>query len=123
MFCSREKGIFVNFDTDSKISPCSRSLFLRYVVGQNQGYRIALMATDKKKNYIFVEFKVNLIYSKQVPFIHNAVLIYAMKSWIGGCVYKTCSLLKHIFLPSLYKEVGLQILLTLDTAGPLRLVR
>ena len=42
IFCCREKGIFVNFSTDSKISLCSRALFLRHVVGQNQSYRIAL---------------------------------------------------------------------------------
>ena len=47
MFCCGEKGIFVNCNTDSKINLCYRALFLRYVAGQNRGYRIAL--SDFKK--------------------------------------------------------------------------
>ena len=80
-----EKGIFVNFNIDSKISLHSRALFFRYhVVGQIRGYHIALsdfknwlLTTTKNNN--FIEFKVHLIHSKQVHLLHNAVLIYAMK--------------------------------------------
>ena len=43
IFSCGEKGIFINFNTDSNISLCSRTLFLRYVVGQNRGYLIALL--------------------------------------------------------------------------------
>ena len=82
-FCSGEKGIFVNFYTDSKISLCSRALFLRYVVGKNRGYRIALADFQNwpltRKSNNFIEFKVHLIHSKQVPLLHNALLMYAMK--------------------------------------------
>ena len=47
MFCSGEKGTFVNFNTDSEISLLPRALFLRYGVGRKEGYRIAL--SDLKK--------------------------------------------------------------------------
>ena len=81
MFCSGERGIFVNFNTSSKISLCSRALVLRYDVGQNQGYRIALSDLKKwlltRKNNNFIEIRVHLIYSNRVPLLHNTVLIYA----------------------------------------------
>ena len=70
MFCCGEKGIFVNFNTDSKISLCSRALFLRYVVGQNRGYHISLSDFKQEKN------NNNLLYFRSVSFIASRSLFF-----------------------------------------------
>ena len=40
----------------------------------NQGYQIVLLFQNSKNNN-FVEFKVHLIHGKQVPLIHNTVVL------------------------------------------------
>ena len=40
--------------------------------------RFLKFATDEKKINNFIEFKVHLIHSKQVPLLHTTILSYAM---------------------------------------------
>ena len=43
MFCSGEKGSFVNFNTDSSFQSVIQGIFLRHVVGGNQDYHMSLV--------------------------------------------------------------------------------
>ena len=68
-----------NFNTDSRISLCVRSHCLRHVEGRCQGHRIAFSDFGNfvlvRKNNDFAEFKVHIIHRKQVPLLHNTVMI------------------------------------------------
>ena len=75
-FVAEKMGIFVNFNTDSRISLCSRALILMYVVGQYRGYRIAL---SDFKIWLLTRLKNNTFIECNVPLLYNAVLIYATK--------------------------------------------
>ena len=83
MFLDEEKWQFFNFNTESRICLCARAHYLRYVEGQHQGHQIALSHFLNfvlvRKNNDLAEFKVHLIHRKQVPLLHNTVLIYVMK--------------------------------------------
>ena len=87
MFCRGVKGIFENFNTNSRIS-LGYGCYLRYVLGRLQGYRIALpdlkqwlltRNNNNNNNNNLIEFKVHLIHSKKVPLLHNTALFYAIK--------------------------------------------
>ena len=69
-FCCGEKSIFVNFNTDFKISLCSTALFFRNGVGQSRGYRLALSDFKNwllsRRKYNFIEFKVRLIANRSL---------------------------------------------------------
>ena len=77
MVCNEGKWHFFNFNTDSMISLCVRAHYLRYVVvGVNaidKHFRISEILVRKKND--FAEFKVHFIHRKQVPLLHNTVLI------------------------------------------------
>ena len=64
MFCIEEKGHF-----------CSRAQHLNYAEGKHSIFGILKCSIDKKKNNDFVEFKDLLNHRKQVPLLHNTVLI------------------------------------------------
>ena len=68
MVCNEEKRYFLNFNTDSRISLCARSHYLRCVEGRHQGHRIAFSDFYNfvliRENNDFAEFKVHLIHSK-----------------------------------------------------------
>ena len=70
---------FFNFNTDSRISLCVRAQYLKYVKDTHQGHQIAFsnfkVLNLLEKNNNFAEFKVPLIHRKQVPLLHNTVLI------------------------------------------------
>ena len=61
------------------ISLCVRAHFLKYVKGTHQGHQIAFsdfkFFVFVRKNKDFAELKVPLIHRKQVPLLHNTVLI------------------------------------------------
>ena len=79
MVCSEEKWIFFNLNTDSRISICVRAHYLKYVEGTHQGHQIAFSIFNflylLEKITILLKFMVHLIHRKQVPLLHNTVLI------------------------------------------------
>ena len=79
MVCSEEKWHFFNFNTDSRVSLCVRTHYLKYVKGTHQGHRRAffgfLFFVFNRKNIYFAEIEVPLVHRKQVPLLHNTVLI------------------------------------------------
>ena len=68
----KKTGIFFNFNTDSRISLCVGVHYLRYVEDRHHCQR---MAFSDFSNVVFAELKVHLIHRKQVPLLHNTVLI------------------------------------------------
>ena len=71
---------FFNFNTDTRISVCARAPYLRYFKDRHRTienhFRISkILYRLFKKNDGFAEFKVHLIHRKQVPHLHNTVLI------------------------------------------------
>ena len=81
--CNEEKGIFPTSTQilESVFVP-GRNIYLMYVIGKQHGYRILKFSMDKKNNN-FIEFKVHLIHSKQIPHPHNTVLLIL---WFEGDV-------------------------------------
>ena len=75
---------FFQLQRSSRISLCARAHYLRYVEGKHQGHRIAFSDFYKfvfnlvRKYNDFAEFKAHLIHRKELPILHNTVLIYAM---------------------------------------------
>ena len=70
---------FLNINTDSRISLCVRAHYLKYVKGTHQGHRIAFSDFQffvfVRKNNDFAEIQVPVFHRKQVPLLHNTVLI------------------------------------------------
>ena len=58
-----------NFNTDSSHSLCSRVQYLKYVKGKHQDHQIAF------SKFINLLLTTLLIRMKQVPLLHNTVLI------------------------------------------------
>ena len=79
LFCNDEKLHFVKFKTYSRISLYARGHNLRYIEGKHQGHRIAFsdfyFFVLFRENNDFAECMVYRIHRKQVPLLHNTVLI------------------------------------------------
>ena len=63
----------------SRIRVCAMAHNLKYVEGRPQGLPISEMLYWLEENNDFAEFKVYLIHSRQVPLLHNTVMIIEMK--------------------------------------------
>ena len=79
MFCNKEEWHFFNFNTAFRTSLYARAHNLRYAEDNLQGHQIAFSDFKNvvlvRKNNNFDQFKVHLIHRKQVPLLHNTLLI------------------------------------------------
>ena len=79
MVCSEEKWHFSTSTHNSRISLCVRAQYLKYVKGTHQSHLKAFSDCYflylLEKNNDFAELKVPHIFRKQVPLLHNTVLI------------------------------------------------
>ena len=75
-----KKNDFFSTSTQTlQISLCARAHYLMYAEGRHQGHRIAFSDFQNfvldRKNNDFAECEVHLVHRKQVPLLHNTVLI------------------------------------------------
>ena len=90
-----------NFNTDARISVFHGIIFKAFCKLTSRLLHCICYLQEKNNNYI--EFEVHLIHNNNVPLLHNAVLIYAMKEmdW-WPCVYKRYCIYHIPFCMKLY---------------------
>ena len=89
MVCNEKKDIFFNFNAYSRISLSVPAHSLSYVKVIEKHFRISEILYWFEKTNHFAEFNVHLIHKKQVPLLHNTVLILCNEG-VGSVAMNTC---------------------------------